>query len=345
MKEVVGRLRGFTLIELLVVIAIIGLLIGFLLPAVSASREAARRAQCQNNLKQIGVALSNYNDMHQVIVPGRIFGIDVGPPPASGCNGLMLSGCQDTPWFVLMLPQLEQQSLYNHFNFALGTEGPAFLGFPGFFANTTVFSTKVGLFQCPSDRDESFQFQSSFVSGTFAGPTITKGNYGVSWGNTEWDQLDLADPVVRNLASPFGQTACTNSMVTDGLSNTVFIAEIRQGSLNDIRGVIWTSVPGAGSFMTRFTPNGRFDVYLEDPLGLDELPDPTLCVSESSLPCTAFASQGASFAGSRSQHPGGVHALCGDGSVHFVKSTVNSMIWVGLNSISGGEVVSDSSSH
>ena len=98
---------------------------------------------------------------------------------------------------------------------------------------------------------------------------ITKGNYAVSWGNTEWDQRDLADPVVRNLASAFCQTSRTISMVTDGTSNTVFIAEIRQGSINDIRGVIWTSVPGAGSFMTRFTPNGRFDFYLEDPLGLD----------------------------------------------------------------------------
>jgi hypothetical protein len=70
-------------------------------------------------------------------------------------------------------------------------------------------------------------------------------------------------------------------MVTDGLSNTVFLAEIRQGSPYDIRGVIWTSVPGAGSYMTRFTPNGSLDVYLRDPEAVDELPDPTLCVSES----------------------------------------------------------------
>jgi prepilin-type N-terminal cleavage/methylation domain-containing protein/prepilin-type processing-associated H-X9-DG protein len=341
MKQIGFQRLGFTLIELMVVIAIIGLLIGLVLPAVQASREAARRTQCVNNMKQIGIALSNYNDLHQVIVPGRIFAIDVGPPPASGCNGLMLSGCQNTPWFVLMLPQLEQQSLYNRFNFTLGTEGPVFLGFPGFFANSTVFSFKVGLFQCPSDRDQSFQFQSSFVSGTFAGPTFTKGNYAVSWGNTEWDQLDLTDPVVRNLTSPFGQTARTYSMVTDGLSNTVFIAEIRLGSLNDIRGVIWTSVPGGGSFMTRFTPNGRNDVYLQDPFGLDELPDPTLCLSESNLPCVGFASQGASFAGSRSQHPGGINALYGDGSVRFTKSTVDPMIWIGMNSISGEEVVSD----
>ena len=343
MKASGKRPLGFTLIELMVAIAIIGLLIALVLPAVQASREAARRAQCESNLKQIGIALANYNDLHQVIVPGRIFAIDVGPPPASGCNGLMLSGCQDTPWFLLMLPQLEQQALYDNFNFVLGTEGPAFLKYPGFFANTTVFATKVGLFQCPSDRAQSFQFQSAFVSGTFAGPTITRGNYAVSWGNTEWDQLDLTDPPVRNLASAFGQTTRTNSMVTDGTSNTVFIAEIRQGSLNDIRGVIWTSVPGAGSFMTRFTPNGRNDIYLEDPDGLDELPDATLCVTESSLPCVGFASQGASFAGSRSQHPGGVHSLFGDGSVRFTKSTINPVRWVQLNSINGGEVLSDPS--
>ncbi len=227
--------------------------------------------------------------------------------------------------------------------FALGTEGPAFLGFPGFFANTTVFSTKVGIFQCPSDRVESFQFQTAFASATFAGPTITKGNYAVSWGNTQWDQLDLTDPVVRHLASAFGHATRTMSMVTDGISNTVFSAEIRQGSLNDVRGAIWTSAPGAGSFMSRFAPNGSNDIYLQDPRGFDKLPDPTLCVSELGLACAGIASQGASFAGSRSQHPGGINALFGDGSVRFTKSTVDPRLWIAINSISGWEVVSDSS--
>ena len=101
----------------------------------------------------------------------------------------------------------------------------------------------MGLFQCPSDRDKTFQFQPTFQSGTFAGLTITKGSYAVSWGNTEWDQRGLTDPPVAYLTSPFGHTGRTVSMVTDGLSNTVFLAEIRQGSPYDIRGVIWTSVP------------------------------------------------------------------------------------------------------
>ncbi len=212
------------------VIAIIGLLIGLALPAIQSSREAARRAQCQSNLKQIGIALYHYNDEYQVIVPGSIVKVDGGPPPASGRDGLMLSGGRDTPWLVLMLRQLDQTSLYNGFNFELGTEGPASLGYPGFFANTTVFATKISLLQCPSDRVESFRLQPSFAGTRLAGPAITRGNYAASWGNTGWDQLNLTDPLVPYLTSPFGHSTRTVSMVTDGMSNTVFFAEIRQDS-------------------------------------------------------------------------------------------------------------------
>jgi prepilin-type N-terminal cleavage/methylation domain-containing protein/prepilin-type processing-associated H-X9-DG protein len=345
MKLLSTRHTGFTLIEILVVIAIIGVLVGLLLPAVQSAREASRRTQCVNNLKQVGIALANYNDMHQVIVPGRIFGLDVGPPPRSGCDGTMLSGCQDTPWFVMMLPQLEQQPLYNQFNFALGTEGPVYLNYLGYFSNTTVFATKVSSFQCPSDREESFQFQAEFLGGLFSGPTITKGNYAVSWGNTEWDQANLTNPAVTYLNSAFGHTNRTFSMVTDGASNTIFLAEIRQGAPYDIRGVIWTSVPGAGSFMTRFTPNNTIDIYHIDSSGVDELPDPTLCVTEpdQGLPCIGNASQHSSFAGARSSHPGGINALFGDGSVRIARDTINPKIWVALNSIAAGEVLSSDS--
>src|SRR6478609_548273 len=107
--------RGFTLIELLVVIAIIAVLIALLLPAVQSAREASRRAQCTNNLKQIGIALHGYHAAAEVLPPGRIWS-----PDPSGC-GLNIDGhCQNTPWFVLMLPYLDQKPLYDAFNFDLG---------------------------------------------------------------------------------------------------------------------------------------------------------------------------------------------------------------------------------
>jgi len=87
MKRIGDRHPGFTILELMVVIAIVGLLAGLLLPALQASRETARRAQCQNNLKQIGLASNQYNDLHQAIVPGRIFRIDIGPPPPPAAMG------------------------------------------------------------------------------------------------------------------------------------------------------------------------------------------------------------------------------------------------------------------
>jgi prepilin-type processing-associated H-X9-DG protein len=337
------RRPGFKIIELMAVIAIVGLLIGLALPAIQSSREEARRASCRSNLKQIGMALYQYNAEYQVFVPGHIVRVDGGPPPASSRDGQMLSGDRDIPWLVLMLRQLDQPSLYNGFNFELGTEGPASQGYPGFFANTTVFATKISLFQCPSDRVESFRFQPSFAGARLAVPTITKGNYAASWGNTGWDQLNLTDPLVPYLTSPFGHSTRTISMVTDGLSNTVFFAEVRQGALNDIRGASWMSVAGAGSFSSRLTPNGRSDYYRRDPSGADQLPHPTLCISESAMPCTGLSGQGKAFAGPRSRHQGGVYVLMGDGSVSFVKDSIEPSRWIALNSTEGYEVLSDSS--
>jgi hypothetical protein len=325
------------------VIAIIGLLIGLALPVIQSSREAARRAQCQSNLKQIGMALYLYNEEYQVFVPGHIVRVDDGPPSASSRDGLMLSGGRDIPWLVLMLRQLDQPLLYNGFNFELGTEGPASQGYPGFFANTTVFATKISMLQCPSDRAEPFRLQPSFAGARLAVPTITRGNYAASWGNTGWDQLNLTDPLVPYLTSPFGHSTRTVSMVTDGMSNTVFFAEIRQGALNDIRGAAWMSAAGAGSFSSRLTPNGRSDYYRRDPSGADQLAHPTLCISEPGMPCTGLGGQGKSFAGPRSQHPGGVHVLTGDGAVRFVKDSIEPTRWIALNSIEGYEVLSDSS--
>ena len=119
------RRRGFTLIELLVVIAIIAVLIALLLPAVQAAREAARRAQCMNNLKQLGLALANYESANNVYPSAAVFGIGTGGMPGSICSSPGFgNNCQNTPWFVLMLPYIEQSALYNSFNASIGMEGP-----------------------------------------------------------------------------------------------------------------------------------------------------------------------------------------------------------------------------
>src|SRR5580693_3731103 len=114
-----GGERGFTLIELLVVIAIIAVLIALLLPAVQAAREAARRIQCTNNLKQLGLAIHNYISANNSFPSGVVFNSKVAP-----CTGYSFgSNCQSTTWFVLTLPFIEGGSLFNTFNFAVGSEG------------------------------------------------------------------------------------------------------------------------------------------------------------------------------------------------------------------------------
>jgi prepilin-type N-terminal cleavage/methylation domain-containing protein/prepilin-type processing-associated H-X9-DG protein len=366
--------RGFTLIELLVVISIIAVLIALLLPAVQAAREAARRAQCTNNLKQFGLALANYESANNVLPISIVYRI--GSPPCAGFG--FGGGCQETPWFVLMLPSIEQGQLYNSFNASIGIEGPNFIGY---FINSTVHTTKIASFQCPSDNQQVFSFVALSASTQGAIPPYpwspTKGNYGVNWGNADYGQGVSGGNFTRNLylQSPFGINANGTgpitvrlAAVTDGTSNTHFVSEILQGASDDIRGTIWTDNPGAGSYMTRFAPNGYQDyVPLFPPWAtavpasalvsnnMDHLasfgasgpgtspPSPgSMCDSQPAqmLACYNQAGEGSEYTGSRSRHPGGVNSLFGDGSVHFMKNGINGLIWVQLGSINGGEVIS-----
>jgi len=375
------RRRAFTLIELLVVIAIIGVLVALLLPAVQAAREAARRIQCTNNLKQFGLSLHNYHSANNCFPSSDIFLVNNKP-----CSGVGFGNqCQNTPWFILMLPYIEQQTLANAFNYSVGAEGTLQLGFPfAYVVNSTVITTKIASFQCPSDSVQTFSMASLAAATGIGGiPPInlSKGNYAINWGNTDFGQGVVSSyfPASVHLQAPFGLTSTgptfvTIASVTDGTSNTHFLSEVLQGASDDIRGTVWTDNPGAGSYMTRFTPNGYIDyVPKYQPWAssvsagalvgnnMDNLPSfgasapgtsPAsaagvggLCDSQPAqrLPCYNQGQSGGEFSGARSRHPGGVNALLGDGSVRFFKDSINALTWVQLGSISGGEVISSDS--
>ncbi|MGZ0174617.1 MAG: DUF1559 family PulG-like putative transporter [Planctomycetales bacterium] len=196
--------RGFTLIELLVVIAIIAILVALLLPAVQQAREAARRAQCKSHLKQIGVALHNYNDVHSVLPPFFIH--RTGNPsriadPDKGAN-----------WLVFLLPYVDQESLYSEWNFDIpANQNPGRM-------------TELAAYKCPSDPKSSGNFC------TYAGGDWARGNYGLN-----------ASPcnhgVGNNPNAGLGGMSGANQSIgirdiTDGTSNTIAVDELRAG-LND----------------------------------------------------------------------------------------------------------------
>ena len=370
------RRRAFTLFELLVVIAIIAVLIALLLPAVQSAREAARRIQCTNNLKQVGLAIHNYISANNSLPSGVVFNTSVAPCSGSGFG----KSCQNTTWFVLTLPFLEGGNLFNTFNFAIGSEGPmALTGYPYAYAvNSTVLTTHIGFFQCPSDTEKTFDVASSTVGAVLSSApklSVTKGNYGVNWGNTDYGQGQRGDSWFASNPSthrpaPFGYNQgatgplrATIASFSDGTSNTLLLSEMLQGANDDIRGLLWTDFPGAHSFVTRLAPNGNVDFWAGsayiDPAGgntMDNLP--TYGTSEPGtspaniangdlfdnqppyLPCFSQGKEGGSFAASRSHHAGGVNSLLADGSVRFFKNSINLPTWVALGSMAGGEVIS-----
>ena len=352
-KSNVSRTRGFTLIELLVVIAIIAVLIALLLPAVQSAREAARRIQCVNNMKQLGLAMHNYHSVNSCFPTGDIRGVGqmLAPGAKEACGTNVLSSCQATPWFVLMLPQFEQGTLANSYNYALGAEGPVAPLPLGLFANSTVAISRVATLQCPSDRQNQFQVTTAYAGGALSGPLFSKGNYAASWGNISWGQkLATAtgiNPATGTLPvfmqSAFGFDTQSISSMIDGTSNTVAMAEILQGATNDIRGMMWVTIPGGCSFISRIPPNGKLDYYNAG-VNMDYLQG-GFCITEPAqgLPCLQGSGDKGAYAGARSHHSGGVNSLFGDGSVRFLKNNISMPTWLALNTVAGGEVLSSDS--
>ena len=305
------RSGGFTLIELLVVIAIVGILAGLLIPAVQAAREAARRAQCANNLKQIGLALHNYEASFGSLPPGRMMTYDrrfagIAPP----CTSRLV----DKSLFVHILPQLEQQVLYDSINCDLTIFGQE---------NQTARSVAVSAFACPSDpgagavRGGDTTNIFPFGLATPGDPyPVQFGSYAGMYGSFQVDAIPrvatgcVVPPALFSQADgSFNDTSpITFASVSDGLSYTLFVTERALEPLKkseDDHGPIggrlgWAIAGNWGDTLaTTFYPPNMYRKIT--PRG--------------------GATQ---FNAPSSQHPGGLNALMGDGSVRFVKETISS---------------------
>jgi prepilin-type N-terminal cleavage/methylation domain-containing protein/prepilin-type processing-associated H-X9-DG protein len=347
------RRTGFTLIELLVVIAIISVLIALLLPAVQSAREAARRIQCTNNLKQIGLGLMNYEGITGAFPPSNIAGIIGG---AYFYNGFSVH--------ARILPFMEQGVAFNAINFS-------------FTHRTVQNSTVVGLaltcFLCPSDPN--LDGLTAFPSGVNARVPC----YGFNEGDWYvWNALSTSGTNNGpNNRGVFGPNQCLRiAQFTDGTSNTIFASDVKAlnpfcqvgGQFSEANlssptaappspnlpplsvAVEYTSVaacntipPGQGhtawvdgntqetGMTTAFPPNKA----AINPTSQADLDIETLLVSKDQPVYAAITA--------RSYHPGGVNVLFADGSVHFIKSTINGVTWRGLGTPALGEVISSDS--
>ena len=303
-----GRSRGFTLIELLVVIAIIAILIALLLPAVQQAREAARRTQCRNNLKQIGIALHNYHDNHRVFPSGWI-GVNTSGQPD------MHEGISGFGWATMILPMLDQSPLYNSLNFNTSMATAA---------NTAAWLLPLPAFRCPSDPSDNLWNLELHDASTVAMPTA---NYVGSFGPEGMEDLCFdppsgSDPHGEPKAAPFqcngdGFLAHNSSVkmrdITDGTSNTYVVGERRSDT-----GLGWHST--------------WVGVYPEG----EEAAARVLGASDHTPnhPDTHFDD----FS---SQHEGGAHFLFADGRVQFVGENMSLTVYRNLSTIAGNEVIGE----
>jgi prepilin-type N-terminal cleavage/methylation domain-containing protein len=307
-----GSMDGFTLVELLVVIAIIGILIVLLLPAVQAARAAARRTQCNNNLKQIGLAIHNYVSAKRTLPAG---GVTNGP-----CCGTK----SNLSWPISILPQLEHEPLFHLYRQDLYNEDAL---------NQPVVKEYVSAYACPDDP--SLEFTDVPASGPASGLGLQyryssyRGCSGYTDGTVFWDgptQPSEANfhakwrgvfHIVGNVPGLFNTSPVKLAQITDGTSKTLFVGEAVNASRHP-RGTFW-----AYSY-TSYNKNMIFN----DPRTL--LGDYARCIATAGgiEPCKR--SWG-------SLHVGGLHFLFGDGSARFVTVNVDMKLLVNAATIAGGE--------
>lgn len=365
------RFLGFTLIELLVVIAIIAVLIALLLPAIQQAREAARRSQCSNNLRQLGLALLNYQSNHGVFPPAR------GYPCSQAGNSI--TGCHAPQ--MLILPYLEGNSLIDSYNFDIGGGDAAIDGVPGSIPNGTVNGTSIAVFLCPSDSDPQYtsdaivsspQSYRACVGVTACMSAPSERNYGVPGNHnpgtlhfsicqSEMNGLFRDSKVmkVRDLLDGASKTAAfSERLFGSNQPNTEPPERIYPGDIYALNMTDGETMQQAYDACVAYTPTagGSTNAYalmgLEFSWGrwagskISSLYDHVLTPNSSTYDCGMrdgwlARNERQGIVTARSNHTGGVHVCFADGSVHFVSDSIDLLIWRALATAAGSEANHD----
>ena len=345
--------RGFTLIELLVVIAIIGVLVGLLLPAVQAAREAARRSQCQNDLKQMGFAIANYESAQGSFPSGAI--MYNAADGATNCGGVIVHSGTGSPrdftMLALILGYMEQANVYNAINFNLRADGIFVAGVNAGACNSTALGSTISNYICPSDELRT----SKLGPGPIAYSQTSYFPSGGTWntiayyaGPECWNQ-DLGNGAFDTY------TAYGSSAFSDGLSSTIFAGEssrfrndpdwfcnnwsVFAYNISSLAAAT-TRPQGFAYEVPRINANLMIGDYPDG--GINPLPPETHWPDTYDHRAWVDSPKYKDYGqwGFRSQHPGGAQFLFGDGSVRFLKESIDLATYRALGTRDTSEVIS-----